>query len=133
RIDSGLMRFSDLILLMPVLPVLIVLGAFFEMNMPILAVTIGLFEGFGATAIVLKSQALQVTVKPFIDAARVAGGGHGHIIFRHLVPNVMPLSLLYMMFGVAGAIAIESVPSFLGLLNIEMSWGVMRHVAQCTG
>ncbi|MFO7293873.1 MAG: ABC transporter permease [Acidimicrobiia bacterium] len=133
RTDSVLMRFSDLILLLPILPVLIVIGAYFQMNMPILAVTIGLFEGFGATAIVLKSQALQVSVKPFIDAARVAGGGHAHIIFRHLVPNVMPLSLLYMMFGVAGAIALESVLSFLGLLDIEMSWGVMLNVAQRQG
>src|SRR5690554_4322790 len=133
RTDSVLMRFSDLILLLPILPVLIVLGAYFEMNMPVLATTIGLFEGFGATAIVLKSQALQVSVKPYIDAVRVAGGGHAHIIFRHLVPNVMPLSLLYMMFGVAGAIALESVLSFLGLLNIEMSWGVMLNVAQRQG
>src|SRR5690606_3760871 len=133
RTDSVLMRFSDLILLLPILPVLIVLGAYFEMNMPVLATTIGLFEGLGATAIVLKSQALQVSVKPYIDAARVAGGGHAHIIFRHLVPNVMPLSLLYMMFGVAGAIALESVLSFLGLLNIEMSWGVMLNVAQRQG
>lgn len=132
-VDSGLMRFADLLLLMPLLPVLIVLGAFFQMDMLILGVTIGVFEGFGATAIVLKSQALQVTVKPYIDAARVAGGGHGHIIFHHLVPNVMPLSLLYMMFGVASAIAIESVLSFLGLLNIHMSWGVMLNIAQSQG
>ena len=64
-------------------------------------------------------------VKPFIDAARVAGGGDWHVIFRHIVPNVLPLSFLYMMFGVTEAISLEATLSFLGLLNVPMSWGIM--------
>ena len=43
------------------------------MSLPLLGVLIGVLSGFGGTAIVLKSQALSVTVKPFVDAARVAG------------------------------------------------------------
>ncbi|MDH3606306.1 MAG: ABC transporter permease subunit, partial [Acidimicrobiia bacterium] len=83
--------------------------------------------------IILKSQALQVTVKPFTDAARVAGGGHGFIIFRHIIPNVLPLSFLYMMFTVTEAISLEATLSFLGLLNVDMSWGLMIQLSHTGG
>ena len=132
-IDGGLMRFADLILLMPLLPVLILLSAMFDMNMVILGVMIGVLSGFGGVAIVLKSQALAIKVKSYIDAARVAGGNDTHIIFRHIVPNVLPLSFLYMMFGVTEAIAIESTLSFFGLLNVDMTWGIMINSAQTNG
>ena len=89
--------------------------------------------GFGGTAIVLKSQALSIRVKPFIEAARVAGGGHFHIIFAHIVPHLLPLSLLYMMFTVTSAIFAEAVLSFLGLLDLRMSWGIMIHTANTGG
>ena len=132
-IDGGLMRFADLILLMPLLPVLIVLSAVLEMSMLLLGLIIGVLSGFGGVAIVLKSQALSITVKSYIDAARVAGGGHWHVIFRHIIPNVLPLSFLFMMFGVTEAIAIESTLSFFGLLNVDMTWGIMINSAQNNG
>jgi len=132
-IDSGLMRFADLILLMPLLPVLILLSAMFEITMVTLGVMIGVLSGFGGVAIVLKSQALSIKVKSYIDAARVAGGSDWHVIFRHIVPNVLPLSFLYMMFGVTEAIAIEATLSFFGLLNVQMTWGIMINNAQTNG
>ncbi len=132
-IDGGLMRFADLILLMPLLPVLIVLSAVLDMSMLLLGLIIGVLSGFGGVAIVLKSQALSITVKSYIDAARVAGGGHWHVIFRHIIPNVLPLSFLFMMFGVTEAIAIESTLSFFGLLNVDMTWGIMINSAQNNG
>lgn len=133
RIDGFLMRTADLILLMPLLPVLIVLSAVVQINMIMLGIMIGVLLGFGGDAIVLKSQALSIKVKSYIDAARVAGGGDRHIIFRHIVPNVIPLSLLYMMFGVTTAIALEATLSFLGLLNVPMSWGIMINTASNQG
>ena len=132
-LDNVLMRFADLILLVPLIPILIVVAALFTLTLPLLGILIGLLSGFGGTAIVLKSQALQVKVKPFIDAARVAGGSNRHIILRHIIPNVLPLSFLYMMFTVTEAIALEATLSFLGLMNVQMSWGIMIHVAHSQG
>lgn len=132
-IDGGLMRSADLILLMPLLPLLIVMSAAFDIGMVALGILIGVLNGFGGVAIVLKSQALSIKVKSFIDAAKVAGGGDWHVIFRHIVPNVLPLTFLYMMFGVYEAIAIEATLSFFGLLNVEMTWGVMIFAAQSRG
>jgi peptide/nickel transport system permease protein len=133
KLDGFLMRTADLILLMPLLPLLIVLSAAIQINMVMLGIMIGILGGFGGDAIILKSQALSIKVKAYIDAARVAGGGDGHIIFRHIIPNVLPLSLLYMMFGVTTAIALEATLSYLGLLNIQMSWGIMINTAQNAG
>lgn len=132
-IDGGLMRFADLILLMPLLPVLILLSAMFEITMVTLGVMIGVLSGFGGVAIVLKSQALSIKVKSYIDAAKVAGGTDWHVIFKHIVPNVLPLSFLFMMFGVTDAIAIEATLSFFGLLNVPMTWGIMINNAQTNG
>jgi peptide/nickel transport system permease protein len=131
--DTLLMRLADLVLLMPLIPILIVVSALFTVDLKVLGLLIGLLNGFGGTAIILKSQALAVSVKPFIDAARVAGGNNWHIIFRHIIPNVLPLSFLYMMFTVTEAISLEATLSFFGLLNVDMSWGLMIQIAQTEG
>ncbi len=133
-LDGFFMRLADLLLMLPALALLIALSSvFIDYQLWHLAVLIGVLGGFGGTAIVLKSQALTVKVKPFVDAARVAGGSNTRIIFTHIIPNVLPLSFLYMMFTVTGAIALEATLSFLGLSNIDMSWGIMLQLAQTQG
>ena len=132
-VDAFFMRLADLIIALPGISLLIVLSALFKLNLFYLALVIGVLGGFGGTAIILKSQALSIKVKPYIEAARVAGGGHFHIIFVHIIPNLLPLSLLYMMFTVTSAIFAEAVLSFLGLLDLRMSWGIMIHTANTGG
>ena len=132
-IDTFFMRAADLIIIMPLIPVLILLGALISLELWHLAIILGILSGFGGTTLVIKSQALTVKVKPFIEAARVAGGSNWHIIFTHLIPNLMPLSFLYMMFTVTTAIFLEAVLSFFGLMDINMSWGLMINVAQSQG
>jgi peptide/nickel transport system permease protein len=132
-LDNFLMRLADLVLLMPLIPILIVMSGLFYVTMPLLGVLIGILSGFGGTAIVLKSQALSVKVKPFIDAARVSGGSNIHLIFRHVIPNVLPLSFLYMMFTVTEAVSLEATLSFFGLIEAPMTWGIMLNTAQTQG
>lgn len=132
-IDIFFMRLADLVIMTPLITVLIVFSALFNVELIHLAVIIGLLSGFGAAAVIIKSQALTIKVRTYIEAAQVAGGGNGHIIFRHIVPNLLPLSFLYMMFTVTGAIFSEAVLSFFGLLNIRMSWGLMIHTTSTAG
>ena len=132
-VDAFFMRLADLIIALPSISLLIVLSGLFDLSLFYLALIIGVLGGFGGTAIVLKSQALSIKVKPFIEAARMAGGGQFRIIFVHIVPNLLPLSLLYMMFTVTSAIFAEAVLSFLGLLDLRMSWGIMIHTANAGG
>ena len=133
KIDAYLMRQSDLILMLPSLPLLFIISAFAELKVWHLAVVLGVLGGLGGSVITIKSQALQVKVKPFVDSARITGGSNMKILFSHVLPNVAPLALLFMVFGVTGAIASESVLSFLGLLNIDMSWGIMIYLSQTDG
>ncbi len=132
-IDTLLMRFADIMVMMPGISILIVLSALIGVEHLELALIIGILSGFGGASILLKSQALSVVVKPYIEAARAAGGGPAHIIFIHIVPNLLPLSFLYMMFTVTGAIFSEAVLSFLGLLDVRMSWGLMIHTTEAAG
>jgi peptide/nickel transport system permease protein len=104
-----------------------------EVGMFEMALVFGILFGFGGTVIVVKSQALTVKVRPYIEAARIAGGGNWHIIIKHMIPNLLPISLLYMMFTVNNAIAIEAILSFFGLTTIEMSWGLMINTTQFFG
>lgn len=132
-VDMLFMRLADLMNILPFIALLVVLSAFFKMNMWTLALVIGILSGFGGATIIFKAQALTIKVKPYIEAARVAGGGHWHIIFYHLVPNLMPLAFLNMMFTVTGAIFTEAALSFFGLLNIRVSWGIMIYTTQAAG
>jgi peptide/nickel transport system permease protein len=131
--DTFFMRLADVVMLFPLLAFLIVLSAMINLNLYTLAIVIGVIGGFGGITVILKSQALAVKVKPYIEAAKVAGGSHIHIIATHIIPNVLPLSFLYMMFSVTGAIFTEAVLSFFGLMNIQMSWGLMVEMANISG
>ncbi|MEX1247297.1 MAG: ABC transporter permease [Anaerolineales bacterium] len=132
-LDTIFMRFADLIIMTPFITLLIVLSTLFDVGMVELGIVIGLLGGFGGTTVIIKSQALTIKVRTYIEAARVAGGGHFHIIMRHIIPNLLPLAFLYMMFTVTSAIFSEAVLSFFGLLNIRMSWGLMINTTQYTG
>lgn len=132
-IDAFFMRLADVVIMLPFIAILVVLSALIEFNGLSLALVYGLLVGFGGQTIVIKSQALTIKVKPYIEAARAAGGSDWHIIITHLIPNLMPLAFLYMMFTVTGAVFAEAALSFFGLLNIRMSWGIMINTAQAAG
>jgi len=132
-IDLIFMRVADLMMLFPSTAFLIVLSGFMSMDLFKLALILGLLGGFGGITLVLKAQALTVKVKPYIDAARASGGSHGYIIFNHIIPNVMPLSFLYMMFYVTDAIFSEATLSFFGLMRVRMSWGLMINTVWSSG
>lgn len=132
-IDMVFMRLADLLLLFPLIPFLLVLGALIELDLFELALIIGVLSGFGGITIIIKSQALSVAVRPYVEAARLAGGSPWWIIRKHIVPNVMPLSFLYMMFNVTSAILSEATLSFFGLLNVRISWGLMMNTAEAGG
>lgn len=132
-VDGIFMRLADLIIMTPVVTLLIVLSTLLDVTLVELAFIVGILSGFGGATIIIKSQALTIKVRTFIEAARVAGGGNTHLIVKHIIPNLLPLSFLYMMFTVTNAIFLEAVLSFFGLLNIRMSWGLMIHTTEYSG
>ena len=78
-------------------------------------------------ALVIRSSALAIREMPYVDAARAAGFGHGRIILRHMLPNVMASYLIMLTAFLGQAILLESSLSFLGLGVQEPTpaWGLM--------
>jgi peptide/nickel transport system permease protein len=126
-VDVVLMRFTDVVLVLPFLPLIIVLAAVMGPSIwnIILAITL---VGWPGTARIIRSQVLSLKERPFIDAARVTGASNTRIMFRHIMPNVLPLAFLFMTFAVTGAILGEASLSFIGLGDPNtMSWGMMLY------
>ncbi len=126
-VDIVLMRLSDVFLCMPGLALMIVLIAILGANVMNIVIVIAIL-GWPGIARVIRSQTLSLVQRPFVDSARVTGASSARIMFRHIAPNVMPLSLLYMTFQVTGAILAEASLSFLGLGDpMVTSWGQMLY------
>lgn len=132
--DTLLMRLADMIMVMPTLLVILILSSLFgQLNIWIIVLLIALFRWPGVSR-VIRAQTLSLKNRPFIEASRVAGASHFRIIFRHIMPNVLPLSLLYMTFRVTSAIIIEASLAFLGFGDPgTVSWGMMLQWVWKTG
>lgn len=132
--DTLLMRLADMIMVMPTLLVVLILSSLFgQLNIWIIVLLIALFRWPGVSR-VIRAQTLSLKQRPFIEAAKVAGASHFRIIFRHIMPNVLPLSLLYMTFRVTSAIIIEAALAFLGFGDPStVSWGMMLQWVWKTG
>jgi peptide/nickel transport system permease protein len=129
-VDEILMRFTDALLVLPGLPLLIVLIAVLGTSITNLVVIIG-FLGWMGFARVVRSQVLSLRERPFIEAAKAIGAGKSHIIFKHIVPNVMSLVYVTLATSVPAAIVSEAALSFLGFFDpYIMSWGRMLNDVQ---
>ncbi len=132
--DNLLMRLADMIMVMPALLVLLMLAALFgQLSIWFIVLFISLFRWPGVSR-VIRAQTLSLKHRPFVEAARVSGASHLRIIFRHIMPNVLPLSFLYMTFQVTSAIIIEAALAFLGFGDPgTVSWGMMLQWVWKTG
>jgi len=133
-VDTVLMRLADMIMVMPTLLILLMLAALFgQLSIWFIVIFISLFRWPGVSR-VIRAQTLSLKQRPFIEAAKVAGASHLRIIFRHIMPNVLPLSFLYMTFRVTSAIVIEAALAFLGFGDPgTVSWGMMLQWVWKTG
>ncbi len=125
-IDTLLQRTADIVLTLPGIPLILVIGtALGRMSIWNIVILIGML-GWPGTSKVIRAQVLSLRERPFIESARVSGASDSRIIFRHIAPNVLPLTFLYMTFGVTGAILTEASLSFIGLGDPStVSWGMM--------
>ncbi len=133
-VDTLLMRTADMIMVMPTLLfVLIISSVFGQLNIWTIVLIIALFRWPGVSRMI-RGQTLSLKQRPFIEAAKMAGASHSRIIFRHIMPNVLPLAFLFMTFRVTSAIIIEASLAFLGFGDPgTVSWGMMLQWVWKTG
>ena len=123
-VESGIMRFTDMMLCFPTFFLILAVIALLEPNIINIMAVIGLTSWMGVARLV-RAEFLSLKEREYVTAARSLGAGDARIIFRHILPNAMAPVLVALTLGVAGAILTESGLSFLGLgvQPPEPSWG----------
>lgn len=133
RIDTVLMRATDLAFGVPFIPFAVVLVALLGPSLwnTIIAIS---FLMWRSTARVIRSQVLSLRERGFVKAARIAGASDMRILYVHIFPNVLPMALLYVAFDIAWAVLAEASISFLGFGDPhQTSWGQMLYLAYVSG
>jgi peptide/nickel transport system permease protein len=125
KLDSPLMRLTDLFLSLPILPLLLVIVYLFrdslrsafgpELGIFLMIVFVIGILNWMPVARLVRASFLSLKQKEFVEAARAVGDSDGRIIMKHIIPNVLSPVLVAATIGVGGAILTESTLSFLGL------------------
>jgi peptide/nickel transport system permease protein len=120
------MRFVDLVMSMPTFFVMLLLVVILQPGAWVVITVIALFS-WTYPARIFRSQALAIKQRDYVLAARATGTPEGQIFFRHLLPHLLPLVIVYMALGIPTTIFAEASLSFLGLgvPPPTPSWGSM--------
>jgi peptide/nickel transport system permease protein len=133
RIGNLLMRLTDIFLVIPDLPLMIVIVAMVGPSLLNIIVVIGIL-GWTGTARIVRSQALSLKERQFVLRARAIGAGNFHILRKHIFPLVLPLMVTNTVLVISLSILNESTLSFLGLGDpTTLSWGGMLNFAFTRG
>ncbi|HUP53864.1 MAG TPA: ABC transporter permease [Methylomirabilota bacterium] len=146
RVDAALMRLTDFFLVLPTFVLAIILAPVIldiigveaeilglRATLLVIVVVIGA-TSWATTARIIRSQTLSIRERMFVDRARVIGGGQGHIMRRHIFPNVVNLIVAQAVITFAAAVFTETSLSFIGLGDpFAPSWGQILDSAQGSG
>ncbi len=133
RVENLLMRLTDIMLVIPDLPLAIVLVAIIGPGLLTIIAVIGILYWTGSARLV-RSQVLSVKERKFVLRARAIGAGNLYIIRRHIFPSVFPLMVVNTVLVISSAIITESSLAFIGLADpTTLSWGQMLNFAFTRG
>jgi peptide/nickel transport system permease protein len=124
-IDEIVQRTADILGNIPLLPLLILFTFITPTNLrlQIIIITLIVF-GWAGLAIIVRSMVLSIKSEQYVEAARAIGASNTRIIFRHIVPQVLPYVVAQMIFFVPTAILTEAGLSLLGLGDPSIpTWG----------
>ncbi len=131
KLDEVVQRIIDIVINVPLLPILVLVGVAIQtiIQAPFwrLMVIIGFLIAFswGGVAIITRSMALSIKAEPYIEAAVAAGASHRRIVFKHVIPQVIPYVFAVLVFSVPAAILTEAGLSVLGIYHGMPTWGLI--------
>lgn len=133
RTDEGLMRINDVFYSLPTLPLLVILSVTVGRSVLLITGFLVIF-GWVGMAKISRSMALQIKNLQYVEAAKLMGQSDAKIIFRHIIPQLLPLTFASIAIAVPGAILGEAALSFLGLGDPSIpTWGQILHDANSAG
>jgi peptide/nickel transport system permease protein len=133
-VDGVIQRITEVNLVLPFLPILIMVGTFYSHSIwVILGVTI-LLSIFGAAIKTYRAIFLQVKESPYIEAARAYGAGSWRIIFQYLTPRIIPMIIPQLVTLIPTYVFLEASLAVLGLGDpVLPTWGKIINDAQQNG
>jgi peptide/nickel transport system permease protein len=133
RTDEGLMRINDVFYSLPTLPLLVILSLTVGRSIFLITGFLVIF-GWVGMAKISRSLALQIKSLQYIEAAKLMGQSDAKIIFKHIIPQLLPLTFASIAIAVPAAILGEAALSFLGLGDPSIpTWGKILHDAYAAG
>ncbi|HEX7346304.1 MAG TPA: ABC transporter permease [Candidatus Limnocylindrales bacterium] len=146
RTDGVLARITDFFLVLPTFVLALILAPIMadvigtgsvifgvRTTLVVIVIVIGI-TSWASTARIIRAQTLSLKERPFVDRARVIGAGRAHIIWHHIVPNVVNLIVANAVLVFAGAVLTETTLSFVGLGDpFQPSWGQILNAAEEVG
>lgn len=132
-IDEALMAMTDVMLLIPILPFMILLASILGQGYINIVITIAVFSWPGI-ARMIRAQVLSLKERGYVEAARALGASNRRIMFKHILPQLLPLLVAFVLMRVGGAMIAEASLSFLGLGDpSKKSWGAIIYWARNSG
>jgi len=132
-VDETLMRIVDVLLCLPLLPLLLALVALFGKSVFYIVLFVAIF-GWQGLSRVIRSSILSLREQSFIECAKASGAGRFYIMTKHLLPNILPVAFASLVLSVPSAILFEASLSFLGFGDPRSpTWGKMLQLAFGSG
>jgi peptide/nickel transport system permease protein len=129
RVSNILMRFTDFLMVIPDLPLMLVIIAVWGRGLLKIIFVISLL-GWTYTARLVRSQVISIKERQFVLRARALGASDLRIIIRHILPQVIPIIVAEGVLDISASIIAESSLAFLGLGDpTRISWGSMLNFA----
>ena len=133
KTDEVMMRFNDVIYALPALPFLIILAVTISNSIFLMIGFLMIFSWVGI-AKVSRSMSIQIKTRQYVEAAKIMGQKDSKIIFRHILPQLLPYAFASIAISVPAAITTEAGLSFLGLGDPSFpTWGQILHDANTYG
>jgi peptide/nickel transport system permease protein len=130
-IDEALSLVSNVVLVIPGLPLVIVISAFLKTNGVFSVILVIALTSWAASARVLRAQTLSVRNRDYVLAARASGEPAWRIVFVEILPNELPIIVSQFIFATIFAVLTQAGLAFLGLGDTNLlTWGNMLHFAE---
>ena len=127
-VDGFISHLSDAMVLLPAMLAVFVLGigrSNAEFGAVHVGLSFGILYGLGPATATVRAAAMTVVARPFMDAARVAGGGGGWIVTRHVLPHLYAHAAVQAMIGATGAVIADAFLSFRSAVGEDVGFGMM--------
>jgi peptide/nickel transport system permease protein len=127
-VDGFVSHLSDAMVLLPAMIAVFIVGigrSNDEYGAIQLGLTFGVLYGLGPATATVRAAALTVVARPFMDAARVAGGGGPWIVSRHVLPHLYAHAAVQAMIGATGAVIADAFLSFRSAVGEDVGFGQM--------